>query len=110
MGFISITVQAGDDPFDGYPDGTFPVSFFTIIGDYDYTSEVCDIPQIIVDLLTLHTDYAKSAFGDYALGNLRIIGSSHACEFADRNDGKYIQPSYKQFRCGMNNTFLLNRS
>lgn len=41
LGFSSITIQAGADPTRTYPNGTLPLSFFALLGDYSYATEVC---------------------------------------------------------------------
>lgn len=45
LGFASLAIQAGVDPMTPFPDenGTFPVSYFTIIGEFDYIMPVCNI-------------------------------------------------------------------
>lgn len=40
LGFISLTAQANEDPLKPYPDGAFPVAFFTILGELDPASQV----------------------------------------------------------------------
>jgi len=59
IGFANITVQAGGDPTSTYPNGSFPVSFFTIIGDFTYIEEVMDKAPIGIAMLGVYALIAQ---------------------------------------------------
>jgi len=59
LGFISITQQAGANPVTGYPDGTFPVAFFTIIGEYSYAADILKDTPLGVALLAVYALLAQ---------------------------------------------------
>eukprot|EP00026_Physarum_polycephalum_P001138 Phypoly_transcript_01139.p1 GENE.Phypoly_transcript_01139~~Phypoly_transcript_01139.p1 ORF type:complete len:1209 (+),score=210.24 Phypoly_transcript_01139:454-3627(+) len=59
LGFVSITKQAGADPLKAYPDGTFPVSFFTIIGDFSYAAPILEGTPLGVALLAVYALLAQ---------------------------------------------------
>lgn len=59
LGFINITMQAQEKPLSGYPAGTFPVSFFTIIGDYNYANDIMDKAPFGIALLAIYALLAQ---------------------------------------------------
>jgi len=59
LGFISITQQAGQDPLLAYPDGTFPVAFFTIIGSFDYANDLLKGTPLGIFLLAIYALLAQ---------------------------------------------------
>jgi hypothetical protein len=57
LGFMALTFQAGDPDqtmWTTYPDGTFPVAFFTIIGDFSYAMPLFANTHIGVVLLAIY--------------------------------------------------------
>jgi len=75
LAFINITIQAGADPTSGYPGGSFPVSFFTIIGDFTYIEDVMKETPLGIALLGIYALIAQ-----IMLVNLLIamMGSTYA--------------------------------
>jgi len=59
LGFINITAQAGFDPTEGYPNGSFPVSFFTIIGDFTYIEPQLEQAPLGIALLAIYALIAQ---------------------------------------------------
>lgn len=59
LGFINITMQAGADPTSPYPNGSFPVSFFTIIGDFTYIDDVMAEAPLGIALLAIYALIAQ---------------------------------------------------
>eukprot|EP00026_Physarum_polycephalum_P000758 Phypoly_transcript_00759.p1 GENE.Phypoly_transcript_00759~~Phypoly_transcript_00759.p1 ORF type:complete len:1303 (-),score=216.41 Phypoly_transcript_00759:155-4063(-) len=59
LGFVSITKQAGEDPLQTYPDGTFPVSYFTIIGEFSYAAPLLQRTPLGIALLAIYALLAQ---------------------------------------------------
>eukprot|EP00026_Physarum_polycephalum_P000864 Phypoly_transcript_00865.p1 GENE.Phypoly_transcript_00865~~Phypoly_transcript_00865.p1 ORF type:complete len:1244 (+),score=186.39 Phypoly_transcript_00865:84-3815(+) len=59
LGFVNITKQADADPLKIYPDGTFPVSYFTIIGDFSYAAPILQETPLGIALLAIYALLAQ---------------------------------------------------
>jgi len=59
IGFVNLTLQAGGDPTSGYPTGSLPVSFFTIIGDYGYIDDTMAEAPMGIALLAIYALLAQ---------------------------------------------------
>jgi len=46
--FIALTIQSGHAPLELYPKGAFPISFYTIIGDWQSAIEYMDTMGLIM--------------------------------------------------------------
>jgi len=85
IGFVNITIQAGSDPTSGYPRGSLPVSFFTIIGDFNYIDPVMKQAPIGIAMLGVYAMIAQ-----IMLVNLLIamMGSTYSNVF-DNSTGEW---------------------
>jgi len=59
IGFANIVAQAGGDPTLGYPAGSFPVSFFTIIGEFDYLNSELEETPLGIGLMGIYAMIAQ---------------------------------------------------
>jgi len=59
IGFANLTAQGGFDPTSGYPTGSLPVSFFTIIGDFNYIDSEMDKSPIGIAMLGIYSMIAQ---------------------------------------------------
>lgn len=87
IGFASLAMQAGVDPTLPYPhaNGTFPISFVTIVGEWAYLVDVCNslsfisllfISFICLFLLFVSGDVAYANRSDLS-SHLRLHRSNH---------------------------------
>eukprot|EP00026_Physarum_polycephalum_P000857 Phypoly_transcript_00858.p1 GENE.Phypoly_transcript_00858~~Phypoly_transcript_00858.p1 ORF type:complete len:642 (+),score=114.79 Phypoly_transcript_00858:2045-3970(+) len=59
LGFVNITKQANANPLTTYPDGTFPISYFTIIGDFSYAAPILQGTPLGIALLAIYALLAQ---------------------------------------------------